>query len=350
MQEFYLLLCLGAAFTSFNLGIYYLFRTLGKDRAVWLPIGILIFSICLFFNVYELGQYFLVHPRYLWLNVPLLFLIGPLFYLQTQNRPTLLSTFHFLPFLCFLSLLTPIYLLPDENKSQIIASYYHPGTRDVDLFQYLYLLHIGLYTWMGYRSLDPSKRHLRLFYGTFCAVSLLSFAGSYLFDKSAQYLGKPGAHTFALLSLSTVGLQFYLSYWGFEPPHHIVKPKSPSGKRNQTANSKLFLRFEILMRTEHLQRDPQLKIADVAQKLQVSVHALSAAINEEHGQNFFDYINRLRIEELKPALLHPNNRHLTFLAIAKASGFNSNSSFYRVFRKYVGCTPKQYVALSQSIK
>nr|WP_255572994.1 AraC family transcriptional regulator [Hanstruepera marina] len=97
------------------------------------------------------------------------------------------------------------------------------------------------------------------------------------------------------------------------------------------------------MDKEKLYRDSDLKISTVAEKLDVSMHELSAAINYHNEDNFFDYINKFRIEELKMTLLDKKNKNLTLFAIASESGFKSNSSFYRVFKKYVACTPKQYV-------
>lgn len=45
----------------------------------------------------------------------------------------------------------------------------------------------------------------------------------------------------------------------------------------------------------------------------------------------------------KKRLLNNNLNNLSFLGLAKDCGFNSEASFYRIFKKTVGLTPKQYL-------
>ena len=71
-------------------------------------------------------------------------------------------------------------------------------------------------------------------------------------------------------------------------------------------------------------------------------HALSQLINEELGQNFFDYINSFRIQEFERRLVDPRNAHVSILGIAMDVGFNSKSSFNTAFRKFKGMTPSEY--------
>ncbi|MCK5455567.1 MAG: AraC family transcriptional regulator, partial [Melioribacteraceae bacterium] len=65
-------------------------------------------------------------------------------------------------------------------------------------------------------------------------------------------------------------------------------------------------------------------------------------INTKTGMNFFDFINRYRIEEVKKEIIKPENDNLTLLAVAMDVGFNSKSSFNTLFKKYVGLTPSKY--------
>ena len=60
-------------------------------------------------------------------------------------------------------------------------------------------------------------------------------------------------------------------------------------------------------------------------------------INENLYKNFFDFINTYRIEEMKKQL--QGESKYTILGIAYESGFNSKSSFNRIFKKYTGQTP-----------
>jgi AraC-like DNA-binding protein len=61
------------------------------------------------------------------------------------------------------------------------------------------------------------------------------------------------------------------------------------------------------------------------------------------NQNFFDYINKYRIEEFKIKCLGKENKHLSVMGIAYDSGFNSKAAFYRAFNKFEGISPTAYI-------
>ncbi|GAB5398473.1 MAG: hypothetical protein Aureis2KO_00580 [Aureisphaera sp.] len=136
-------------------------------------------------------------------------------------------------------------------------------------------------------------------------------------------------------------------YQGAELPIKRLTEKPVRRGNLSGDHSAIIERMEALMKDKKLYRNAELKIMEVAHEVGVNLHILSAAINQHYGHNFFDYINKLRIEELKTTLLDPSKNHLTLFAIARESGFQSNSSFYRVFKKHTGLTPKEYIKSQQ---
>ena len=92
--------------------------------------------------------------------------------------------------------------------------------------------------------------------------------------------------------------------------------------------------------------DPGLSLPQLASELGISSHQLSQIINENHQLNFFDFINRFRVEEVKKKIVLESNNHLSLLGIALESGFNSKSAFNRMFKKFTGQTPSQYKSAS----
>ncbi|SIR31595.1 helix-turn-helix domain-containing protein [Maribacter ulvicola] len=54
------------------------------------------------------------------------------------------------------------------------------------------------------------------------------------------------------------------------------------------------------------------------------------------------YLNYLRVEEFKRLLKDPGNDAYTMMHLAEKSGFNSKTSFYRVFKSITDQTPSQY--------
>jgi AraC-like DNA-binding protein len=59
-------------------------------------------------------------------------------------------------------------------------------------------------------------------------------------------------------------------------------------------------------------------------------------------QNFFDFINRYRIEEAQRLLTDPPDKKITVLEVLYECGFNSKSSFNTLFKKHTGLTPSEF--------
>lgn len=85
-----------------------------------------------------------------------------------------------------------------------------------------------------------------------------------------------------------------------------------------------------------------LTLPQLAANLEIPSHHLSKVINENFENNFFDFINQYRIEEVKVKLTDPKFKNFSLLGIALDSGFNSKSAFNRVFKKMTGLTPSKY--------
>jgi len=88
--------------------------------------------------------------------------------------------------------------------------------------------------------------------------------------------------------------------------------------------------------------DPGLTLPQLASQMNITSHHLSQIINEKFGQNFFEYINHFRVEEVKSRIQNPKYESFSLLGIAFDSGFNSKSAFNRIFKKYTQQTPSQF--------
>jgi AraC-like DNA-binding protein len=96
----------------------------------------------------------------------------------------------------------------------------------------------------------------------------------------------------------------------------------------------------LLITEKELYLNPQLTLAETAKELNVSPHILSQVVNENFNKSFNVYINELRVESAKRFLLI--NKNFTIESVGYASGFNSKSSFFTVFKKMTGQTPAEY--------
>ena len=85
-----------------------------------------------------------------------------------------------------------------------------------------------------------------------------------------------------------------------------------------------------------------LTIKDLADSLSISTHHLSIVINSEFNQNFYNFVNTFRIEEVKKSLALSSNFNKNILEIAYSVGFNSKSTFNTFFKRSTGKTPTEY--------
>ena len=99
------------------------------------------------------------------------------------------------------------------------------------------------------------------------------------------------------------------------------------------------------MKEERLFLQNDLKISDLSLRLGSNRNYIYNAINVEMGVNFSDYINRQRIEYA--ARMMREHPELPINELYIKTGFSSSSAFYRNFRHYMGCTPKEYVEKSK---
>lgn len=88
--------------------------------------------------------------------------------------------------------------------------------------------------------------------------------------------------------------------------------------------------------------NPELRLTDLSESLGLKSYQLSEVLNRGMGTNFFQFINRYRIEVAKKRLSDPQYNYMNIVGIAMDSGFNSKSSFNETFREFVGLTPSLY--------
>lgn len=105
---------------------------------------------------------------------------------------------------------------------------------------------------------------------------------------------------------------------------------------------RLFTHLEVLMLGEKPYLNPELKLSDVAARLDVSTVKLSQMLNVYAKTNYYDFVNRYRLDEFKMRLSDRHYANYTQLALAESCGFK-RSSFFATFKKVEGVTPMEYV-------
>lgn len=82
-----------------------------------------------------------------------------------------------------------------------------------------------------------------------------------------------------------------------------------------------------------------LTLEEVANHVHLNSAYFSTVFKQSCGSSFKEYLNMVRIEESKRLLA---NTDYSVIDIAIAVGFEDQSYFSKVFKKYTGLTPKQY--------
>jgi len=88
--------------------------------------------------------------------------------------------------------------------------------------------------------------------------------------------------------------------------------------------------------------NPELTLHQLSEATEIPVQNLSQVINEVFENNFFNFINRYRVEDFKKRVPDPQYENYSILGIAFESGFNSKTSFNRIFKNATGQTPSDY--------
>ncbi|OPC52579.1 helix-turn-helix domain-containing protein [Elizabethkingia bruuniana] len=99
-------------------------------------------------------------------------------------------------------------------------------------------------------------------------------------------------------------------------------------------------RLDQLMYTEELYKNPNLKLSDLASKMNISAHQLSQLLNDNLGKSFSIYVNEYRIEEA--CRIITSDSFLKIEEIGYEVGFNSKSTFFSTFKKIKNATPQLY--------
>jgi AraC-like DNA-binding protein len=94
------------------------------------------------------------------------------------------------------------------------------------------------------------------------------------------------------------------------------------------------------LETEKPFLDPELSLTLFASGLGIPENKLSQIINLNLDTNFYDLINKYRIDEVKKLLKNPDGKSI--LELAFEAGFNSKTTFNVIFKKNTGMTPTQY--------
>ncbi|MDZ7897970.1 MAG: helix-turn-helix domain-containing protein [Arcicella sp.] len=150
------------------------------------------------------------------------------------------------------------------------------------------------------------------------------------YDYSVQILG------IMALTLAIGGIrQANLSEVNFE--------EEIAQKSHIQVDNQVLQQIKLGMDSRKLYLNPTLTLAEFARELKLNPKTISQQINTGLGKSFNDFVNEYRVEEVKLRLNSPDLERLTILGIAYESGFNSKTTFNRIFKDFTGLAPRDFL-------
>lgn len=331
------------------------------------------------------------YPHFIAIDYPVTLLYGPLLYLYVKTlrdgstRISGIDYLHFIPFVLLLIYLIPFYTGPASYKlallnttSSIQQIYYFGIITHIKVLHGLTYVGGVIYMLVSYRKRlknsfsSIEKINLNWLQHFITGITLLAgVAGAlHLFSSMEDtiLIGLNGNIYGNLTLLSTTVFVYGIGYMGLHQPEVFIHsggdrmpadihPSTESSEQHSEENKKeqyqksgldrdqaeeYISQLVQVMKEKKLYRNSDLKLADLADELEISSHNITEVINRYMGQSFYDFVNSYRVEEVKQKLSNPASKDSTLLAVALQAGFNSKSTFNAVFKKQTGITPSQF--------
>lgn len=257
------------------------------------------------------------------------FLIGPFLYMYFVKLSRENPTFPFLHFFPAVLIMVCAPIIPAHWWQEIY------GLLIVQTLVYLILAFTKIHHFLRFNDvLEGWKNMLFLTVGGVC----LSYFIVVLFDLN-QYI----------LPVITYAILVYIMTLYLLKGKDIKKlislqEKYKTSNLGESQRAAILRQLNDVVQSEKMYVDSLLSLRTIAEKIGIQESYISQTISSELEINFNEWINTMRIDEVCKSLQKDKNKLMTIEQHAFSSGFNSMSTFYTVFRKIKGVTPKQYQA------
>ena len=331
-----------------------------------LAITLILFSIDIVLHTFPHSEYPYSHPHHAEIVLILFLLISPLIYLYVKALTESAFRFtpgvwlHFVPF-AVCALLFIAFQSEHDPTTDLTRESAHMSPFGLTMAFAIVLQAMAYVA----ASLKTLHRHARIIRDSFSSIEkinlnwlrflILAYAGNWLFILVGFSLGGHGgaSRTGEYLTVLLAVLIYAIGYMALRQPEifsggqesetdEAGKKKYEKSTLNPDRAEAYLKKLQQAIETDKPYLDNDLTLAGLADRLSISTHHLSQIINERLGQNFFEFVNLLRVEEAKRMLASGEHQHLNISAIGFEAGFNSVSAFNTAFKKYTSLTPSQY--------
>ncbi len=303
-------------------------------------------------------------PHLLWTEIPILFLLAPLFYFYCMKmtgksyRKRWFYLLHFIPFVLSIAVLFPRFFQGAEAKLDYLFNLHRIIDCRINTVMLSFNAQMFIYLFFSSRLIRNYRDRIKNLYSSIEKINLswLSFFKNILLVVYSLHLLVGIAivnqinlpfNFFILMILSGVliyGISFKIM---FNPQVYTAIQAEGGAQQSRYSRSSLspdiagrmLDRLRAYMEDEKPYLEPELTLDNLAEELRVSRNHLSEAINRYTGMKFFDFVNSYRVEEARRLLMLDS---CSVITAAMQSGFNTKQTFNTAFKKHTGMTPSAF--------
>jgi AraC-like DNA-binding protein len=144
----------------------------------------------------------------------------------------------------------------------------------------------------------------------------------------------------AFVSVSVTVVALYLLLKEFSPEAKPAAESYAKSRLGEGVRRRIRRKLEAALAEQGVYKRSDLSLGALAELLNESPHYVSQVISQELASNFYDLVNRYRVEHAKRLLRESPDCNV--LTIAMDCGFNSKSAFHAAFRRSTGTTPSNF--------
>ena len=144
----------------------------------------------------------------------------------------------------------------------------------------------------------------------------------------------------AALLIAVAAIAFAIRYLLRRRKQAPTTPENEAAEGSPLKDAELMQRIHQLMVEQRLYLNSELKLADVARLLNTNSAYVSSCINSQRGCSFTQFVNAYRIEHAQELFRQEPEKKV--YEVWPASGFSTETSFFRTFKTVTGMTPSEW--------
>lgn len=336
------------------------FRNENRKANKYLSLLILLLSLWLCDSFFRVSGIYSLNPNFYFLPIYFSLGFGPLIYCYTGSltkqdfKLDLWKALHFLPVL--LQLLFYLFLQGQDYpyRREFWLNVHKPYTYDLELI--LSFASILVYLLASLKQIRAYKQEIENNFSNLDRIKLnwlrsihivLSLlALLWLFEALARLI----LVYYPITPLSSITIGFTIVFMAaggvlqqdLSVVTDALQPVAEDQKEEKlvpAVNPEVLARIQLLMAEKELFLNQELSLREFAQQVGLPAREVSRTINQGLGVTFIDFVNQYRIARFKVLVQKKEFDHLSLVGLALESGFNSKSTFNRVFKKVEGKSP-----------